>query len=120
MFKSFFDEFQLPKPDVNLAMRSGSYACQIGQTMDARIVLTDNGCLQEETTVLSVPCLTLRWNTERPVTLIEDGGTSQLVGNNPTRILDGFQMPGTKSRHTCPPALRNGHTAERIVQRILQ
>src|SRR5262249_60838563 len=53
--------------------------------MGARMVLTDSGGLQEETTVLGVPCLTLRNNTERPITCIE--GTNQLVGNGPTRIL---------------------------------
>lgn len=45
-------------------------------TMSARIMLTDSGGLQEECTVLGTPCLTLRWNTERPVTLKEHGGVS--------------------------------------------
>jgi UDP-N-acetylglucosamine 2-epimerase (non-hydrolysing) len=57
----------------------------------ARLVLTDSGGIQEETTVLGVPCLTLRDNTERPVTVKE--GTNQLVGRDPERILQaGLQV----------------------------
>ena len=52
---------------------------------DARLVLTDSGGIQEETTVLGVPCLTLRENTERPVTV--EQGTNHLVGLDPERII---------------------------------
>ncbi len=55
---------------------------------DARLVMTDSGGMQEETAVLNVPCLTLRENTERPVTL--SLGTSRLVGNDPDRIRAAF------------------------------
>ena len=55
----------------------------------ARLVLTDSGGMQEETTFLKVPCLTLRANTERPVTVRK--GTSRLVGNEPQRIRDAFE-----------------------------
>jgi UDP-N-acetylglucosamine 2-epimerase (non-hydrolysing) len=51
---------------------------------DARLVLTDSGGIQEETTVLGVPCLTLRENTERPITLTQ--GTNRLVGSDPATI----------------------------------
>lgn len=55
----------------------------------AAVVLTDSGGLQEETSVLGVPCLTLRENTERPITI--ELGTSRLVGNNPNRIRAAFE-----------------------------
>jgi len=103
-----------------LPLKPLTYREMLRLTLEARVVLTDSGGLQEETAVLGVPCLTLRWNTERPVTLIENGGTSQLVGNNPTRIRDAFQMALTQRRTPAPPALWDGHTAERIVKRILR
>ena len=56
---------------------------------NARLVLTDSGGIQEETTFLKIPCLTLRVNTERPVTVQK--GTSRLVGNEPDRIRDAFE-----------------------------
>jgi UDP-N-acetylglucosamine 2-epimerase (non-hydrolysing) len=61
-----------------------SYLDFLRLTSAARMVLTDSGGIQEETTILQVPCLTLRENTERPVTITE--GTNQLVGTAPKRI----------------------------------
>ncbi len=87
--------------------------------MGARIMLTDSGGLQEECCVLGTPCLTLRWNTERPVTLREHGGASVLVGNNVERIkqeyLNTLQQPRKPSR----PELWDGHTAMRCVEAIV-
>ena len=81
----------------------------------AKIVLTDSGGIQEETTVLNIPCVTLRDTTERPITLTE--GTNVLVHNDHkkiveevTKILNGNLRPGT-----CPD-IWDGHTAERIVE----
>jgi UDP-N-acetylglucosamine 2-epimerase (non-hydrolysing) len=92
------------------------YLDMLRLNMDARIMLTDSGGLQEECCILGTPCLTLRWNTERPVTLREHGGASVLVGNNVERIRIEFQnalaVPAAPSR----PELWDGHTAERIVK----
>jgi UDP-N-acetylglucosamine 2-epimerase (non-hydrolysing) len=65
-----------------------SYQVALSLVAEARLVLTDSGGLQEETSVLRVPCLTLRENTERPVTV--ERGTSRLVGNDPDRIRSAF------------------------------
>src|SRR5271166_1519209 len=80
----------------------------------ARIVLTDSGGVQEETTVLGVPCLTLRNNTERPATV--ECGSNQVVGVDPDRILGAarsiLENPARASK--CPP-LWDGKAASRIV-----
>lgn len=87
-------------------------------TSQARLVLTDSGGLQEETTVLGVPCLTLRENTERPVTITH--GTNRLVGVHPdaivTAIDEALAMPLTSSKR---PPLWDGKAAERIVDVLL-
>lgn len=87
--------------------------------MDARIMLTDSGGLQEECTVLGTPCLTLRWNTERPITLREHGGASVLVGNNVDRIREEYQKMLREERRPIRPELWDGHTAERCLEAIL-
>ena len=81
---------------------------------DARLVMTDSGGLQEETTALGVPCMTLRENTERPITC--EIGTNRLVGNNPTEIMKGFEevMNGRWKKGEVPPKW-DGRAAERIV-----
>lgn len=85
----------------------------------ARLVLTDSGGLQEETTALGVPCVTLRENTERPITLSE--GSNTLAGSDPGRILAAARAalalkgPGAARR----PALWDGRAAERIVAVLL-
>ncbi|HQI42398.1 MAG: UDP-N-acetylglucosamine 2-epimerase (non-hydrolyzing) [Ignavibacteriales bacterium UTCHB2] len=88
--------------------------------MDAKIMLTDSGGLQEECTVLGTPCLTMRWNTERPVTLREYGGASVLVGNNVDRIRKEFFNTLKESRKPERPALWDGKTAERCLDEILK
>ncbi len=65
-----------------------SYRENLNLMAEARVVITDSGGMQEETTFLKVPCLTLRRNTERPITL--EKGTSRLVGNDPEQIRDAF------------------------------
>lgn len=87
--------------------------------MNARLVLTDSGGLQEETTVLGVPCLTLRHNTERPITLTE--GTNRLVGNDRDRILAAARdiLQGEPRRLPVPEKW-DGRAAERIVEVLRQ
>ncbi len=87
--------------------------------MDAIIMLTDSGGLQEECTVLSTPCLTLRGNTERPITLIEHGGASVLVGNNIERIRKEYKKILVENIHPKRPEFWDGKTAERIVDILL-
>ena len=80
---------------------------------EATLVLTDSGGIQEETTVLGVPCLTLRENTERPITVTE--GTNQLVGSDPDRIRRvAARGHGASRRSLVALHLWDGHTAERI------
>jgi UDP-N-acetylglucosamine 2-epimerase (non-hydrolysing) len=86
--------------------------------MHARMVFTDSGGLQEETTVLGVPCITLRSNTERPITCEE--GTNQLVGSDKERILKAARrvLDGSFAGGRIPEKW-DGKAAERIVQ-VLQ
>jgi UDP-N-acetylglucosamine 2-epimerase (non-hydrolysing) len=78
----------------------------------AALVLTDSGGVQEETTALGVPCLTLRDNTERPVTLTE--GTNQLVGRDPDRIVDAARRVLEAPPAPRSPALWDGRAGQRI------
>lgn len=85
----------------------------------AKLMLTDSGGLQEECCVLGTPCLTLRWNTERPVTLKEHGGASVLVGNNIQRIREEYQIALKAQRKPQKPELWDGKTAMRCVKAIV-
>jgi UDP-N-acetylglucosamine 2-epimerase (non-hydrolysing) len=86
----------------------------------AKLVLTDSGGLQEETTVLGIPCLTLRHNTERPITI--ELGTNVLVGTDPEKIkqvaLDVLSIQ--QKRDTKIPPLWDGHAAVRICDVLSQ
>ena len=82
-------------------------------TSQASVIVTDSGGLQEESTALGIPCLTVRPNTERPITVSE--GTSTLVGNDLAKLRECLSdvLAGTYKRGHCP-ALWDGHAAERI------
>ena len=82
---------------------------------EAKVVLTDSGGVQEETTILGVPCITLRDRTERPVTL--EYGTNVLVGSNPKRILREFNGVFRRGEKLNPsPRYWDGNAAKRIIK----
>jgi UDP-N-acetylglucosamine 2-epimerase (non-hydrolysing) len=83
----------------------------------ARLVLTDSGGIQEETTALGIPCLTLRDNTERPITVTE--GTNQLVGREADAILAGVRRALDGRVPVRCPVLWDGHAGERVAAAIL-
>jgi UDP-N-acetylglucosamine 2-epimerase (non-hydrolysing) len=84
----------------------------LGAMTAARVVVTDSGGVQEETTVLGVPCLTLRENTERPVTISE--GTNTLVGTSPERIIAAWNRVRDNPPPHRIPELWDGKASERI------
>ena len=84
----------------------------IGLMERARVMLTDSGGVQEETTILGVPCLTLRENTERPVTITH--GTNQLVGTDPKKIAAAWDRVKKPVATPPGPPLWDGQAAERI------
>jgi UDP-N-acetylglucosamine 2-epimerase (non-hydrolysing) len=90
----------------------------LGMSSEARLIVTDSGGLQEESTVLGIPCLTLRDTTERPITVTD--GTSTLVGSDTPlleqlveQVLSGVYKRGTR------PALWDGHAGERIGREVV-
>jgi UDP-N-acetylglucosamine 2-epimerase (non-hydrolysing) len=88
-------------------------------TKNSSLVFTDSGGLQEETTILGIPCITLRENTERPVTIVE--GTNTLTGNNPEKIFSAYHDIKQNSRAPKKvPELWDGRTAERIVNILVE
>lgn len=108
-------DFSLP-PSVTL-IEPASYGEMVSLTGQAALVLTDSGGVQEETTVLGVPCVTLREQTERPITVTE--GTNRLVAWPPTP--EGIAAAAAEARsdssrsRPCRPEGWDGHAAERIV-----
>jgi len=86
---------------------------------NARLALTDSGGLQEETTALGVPCLTLRESTERPITI--EQGSNRLVGSDPARIVGAAReiLSGGVSYAARAPELWDGHAADRIVEALI-
>jgi UDP-N-acetylglucosamine 2-epimerase (non-hydrolysing) len=94
------------------------YLEMLGLMKDARVVLTDSGGIQEETTALGVPCITLRNNTERPITVNE--GTNTIAGLDSAKILtifDEIMLTGGKAGRI--PELWDGHASTRIAAEIL-
>ncbi len=106
------EKFQAMK---NISVREPSdYHQTLCLNMNSRFVLTDSGGLQEETTVLGIPCITLRENTERPVTVVE--GTNEVVGTDPEKILAAVErvLAGEWKKGGKPHGW-DGKAGERIV-----
>ena len=101
-----------PAPHLTLTDPLG-YLDFLGLMDASLLVITDSGGIQEETTALGVPCLTLRANTERPITITE--GTNRLLGADPGAILPAAQelLTGPPPSPRCP-ALWDGSAGERI------
>jgi UDP-N-acetylglucosamine 2-epimerase (non-hydrolysing) len=93
------------------------YLVMLGLLQGARLVLTDSGGIQEETTALGVPCLTLRANTERPITVSH--GTNRVIGTGPAAILAAVDeiLTAGRRRGRMPP-LWDGHAAGRIARHL--
>jgi len=93
------------------------YFEMLGLMKDARVVLTDSGGIQEETTALGVPCITLRNNTERPITVTE--GTNSIAGQDPEKILAAYEellRDGGKAGRI--PQFWDGNAAVRIADKL--
>ncbi len=106
------------QPPSFLVLPPVGYTQMLGLAREARLVLTDSGGLQEETTALGVPCLTLRDNTERPITIEE--GTNTLVGSRPAAIAAAYAaFVRTGGKRGRVPALWDGRAAERIVAELV-
>jgi len=100
-------------------MQPISYRENLSLMASARVVLTDSGGIQEETTFLGIPCLTMRDNTERPITV--ERGTSRLVGHDPERIRAAFaEALAGRWREAEPIPLWDGHAAERVAAAVVE
>jgi UDP-N-acetylglucosamine 2-epimerase (non-hydrolysing) len=113
--RAALERLELP-PGLRLVPPAG-YLDFIALQASARLVLTDSGGIQEETTVLGVPCLTLRDNTERPVTV--EQGTNRLVGRDPARIAAAAREVLAAPPAPRRPELWDGRAGERIAEVLL-
>jgi UDP-N-acetylglucosamine 2-epimerase (non-hydrolysing) len=105
------------RPDGLLCLPPQPYLDNLSLLAGAAVVLTDSGGLQEETAVLDVPCLTLRENTERPITL--ELGTSRLVGNDAERIRSAFaEVLRGEWRRAQPIASWDGRAGVRVAREL--
>ena len=84
---------------------------------ESKLVITDSGGIQEETTILGIPCLTVRANTERPITITK--GTNVLVEANTDKILSVYQENLNRAKSHTRPRFWDGRASERIVQILL-
>lgn len=98
-------------------LKPQGYREMLGLMRDARLVMTDSGGIQEETTALGVPCITLRESTERPIT--ETEGTNTVVGTDPMAIREAHRrVLAGEGKDGRQPDLWDGHAAERIADKL--
>ncbi len=126
MIQSFaLEDFLQPIAKAPSTINSGLWITEplgyldfLNLNMNSRMVLTDSGGLQEETTVLGVPCITMRPNTERPIT--EEMGTNQVIGNNPDKIIEAVRniLDGKTNTGSVPPKW-DGKAGQRIVTTLI-
>ncbi len=115
--RSRLREFKIDLPERMKILPPLSYLEFLGLMAAARLVLTDSGGIQEETTALGTPCMTLRENTERPITV--EMGTNHLVGVEPGTIVDlGLRLLGKEAPVRSVPPLWDGRAAERIADLV--
>lgn len=108
------DKFGISLGDGVMLTGPMSYMDFLNLWKDAKFVLTDSGGLQEETTALGVPCITVRENTERPITVEE--GTNVVTGTDPDKVkIEAFKILKGRGKQGRRPNLWDGKAAERIV-----
>jgi UDP-N-acetylglucosamine 2-epimerase (non-hydrolysing) len=114
-------EFELTLPDTSrfALLEPVGYLEFLGMQRNARFVITDSGGIQEETTFLGVPCLTVRENTERPITI--EVGTNVLVGRDMARLKHeaGRILAGEEKNGSIPP-LWDGRAGDRVAQIVVE
>ena len=119
-FKEFGLWSRLTSSSQIMVLEPLGYLDLLTLTMSARLFMTDSGGIQEECCVVGTPCLTLRANTERPATLVENGGTNYLVGSEPGRIRDTFgRVLALPRGDALRPPLWDGKTASRILAHLV-
>jgi UDP-N-acetylglucosamine 2-epimerase (non-hydrolysing) len=112
--KEFGLQNKIDEADITVLPPQG-YMQILGLMANAKLVLTDSGGIQEETTALGVPCVTLRENTERPITV--DQGTNTIVGSDPVAILAAVEdVISNGGKHGRQPELWDGQAAVRIAR----
>ena len=112
---------RIERPNGLLAIDPVGYLDFLQLLSGARLVFTDSGGIQEETTVLGIPCITLRENTERPITV--EMGTNTITGTDPAKIVAAATHAlENQSKPASPriPPLWDGHTADRILDALLK
>lgn len=110
--KKMADRFGITFSDRIISLPPLSFQESLFLWKDAEVVLTDSGGLQEETTALGVPCVTIRENTERPITV--EVGTNVLAGTKGEAIIRAYEESIEKAKTARKPALWDGNAAGRI------